>query len=171
MRQVRRARVVIPVAVLALLAAACGQTVFQSLRATAAAAPAFLDTLVNENVINAAEADRAQVDLDRMVVCVNVLEADLDPLAKNDRIGKLNAWVKAGKCWKSIESGGNFEVNPRLQKIANLIKAAFSVGIVFYSTPGEIVGADGPAVPVGDEKQLEKDLRARIQAIKDAMKH
>src|SRR5690349_22917748 len=85
-----------------LFLTACGETVFQSLRAATGAAPGFLDVLVSENVINQPEADLIQTDLNETDTCVNTLESDLKPLAKDDRTGKLNAWVKATKCWKSI---------------------------------------------------------------------
>lgn len=158
-----------------LFLTACGETVFQSLRAATATAPGFLDVLVSENVINQPEADLIQTDLNENDTCVNALESDLKPLAKDDRVGKLNAWVKGAKCWKGIAARNHFGVHPRVQKIAGLIDSAFSLGVVFYSARGEMkASAEAADVKAKtaptDESKLMSDLKAKVKELKEAMK-
>lgn len=159
-----------------LLLTACGETVFQALRATTASAPGFLDVLVSENVINQPEADLIQTDLNETDGCVATLESDLRPLAKDDRTGKLNAWVKATKCWKGIAVRNHFATHPRVQKIAGLIDSAFSIGVVFYSTPGEMRASatasdsKAKAEPLNEDK-LKADLKEKVKELREAMKH
>lgn len=157
-----------------LFLTACGETVFQALRATTASAPGFLDVLVSENVINQPEADLIQTDLNETDGCVTTLESDLRPLEKTDRTGKLNAWVKASRCWKGIAVRNHFETHDRVRKIAGLIDSAFAIGVVFYSERGEMrasaEAADSKPVPLSEDK-LKADLKAKVKELREAMKH
>jgi hypothetical protein len=160
-----------------LFLTACGETVFQALRATTALAPSTLDILVSENVINQPEADLIQTDLNETDGCVATLESDLSTIAKDSptlRTDKLNAWVKAARCWKSIAARNHFAGHQRVQRIASLIDGAFSVGVVFYSERGAMrasaATADSKPAPL-DESKLKDDLKAKVKELREAMKN
>jgi hypothetical protein len=159
-----------------LFASACGETVFQALRAATASAPGFLDVLVAENVINRPEADLIQADLNETDGCVATLESDLAPIAKTDpdaKSKKLTAWVKASRCWKAIAVRNHFNTHPRVQKVAGLIDSAFAIGVVFYSEiRGSRASAESTAKaePLNEDK-LKADLKAKIKELREAMKH
>jgi hypothetical protein len=160
-----------------LFLTACGETVFQTLRATTALAPATLDILVNENVINQPEADLIQTDLTETDGCVAVLETDLNGISKESptlKTDKLNAWVKATRCWKGIAARNHFAGHQRVQRIANLIDGAFAVGVVFYSERGDMRASAeaSDAKPVKlDESKLKDDLKAKVKELREAMKN
>lgn len=160
--------------VLTLFLTACGETVIQSLRASIAAANPFVDSLVVSGALSSDSADRLKQDFNDGAACADTLQSDFAAIPSTDpdkRIKKLNAGVKAGRCWKAVVARQNFADNERVQRAANIIDGTFSAVIVFYSLPGEMrASVDGVREVQRDEKELEEDLKKRIKELKEAMK-
>lgn len=158
-----------------LFLTACNDTVIQALRATIAASAPLRQTLVDEGAISAELSTKLEMDFNDGADCADVLNQDFKAIPKDDpdaKAKKLNAGVKAGRCWKTILLRQNFAKHPRLQRAANIIDGAFAAVIVFYSEPGVMrASAESRAsAPPKDEKELEADLKKRIDELKKAMK-
>lgn len=172
MRHTRRKLAALTLAVIFL--AACGDTVVQVLRATIAASAPLRETLVAEGAITQELSDKLKTDFDDGADCADVLNQDFKAIPEADpeaQRKKLSAGVKAGRCWKTVVLRQNFAKHPKLARAANIIDGAFSAVIVFYSEPGEMrASAEGTRATSRDEKELERDLKKRIEELKQAMK-
>lgn len=173
MRRLNQTRLPL-VLVLCLFLAGCGETALQALRATIAIGGPFIDDRVAVGKLTSTQGEALKTDLDDGVGCADTLQKDFTAIAKTDpevRIKKLNAGVRAGRCWKTILLRQNFAIHPDVQRIANLIDGAFAAVIVFYSTPGEMkASVQESAASMRDEKELEKDLEKRIKELREALK-
>lgn len=154
-----------------LLFSACGGSV--SLQSVISGAGPLLNFLVNRGNLSQAKADLIKTDLADTGKCADALESELDAIPKEDteaKTKKLNAWVRASRCWKPIVLRQNFAANERTQRIADLIDRIFAAGVVFYSESGAMrASAEGGRTAV-DDKVLEKDLEKQLKELKEAMK-
>lgn len=144
-----------------------------SLQSVISGAGPLLTFLVSKDRLSQAKADLIKTDLADTGKCADALESELNAIPKEDteaKTKKLNAWVRASRCWKPIVLRQNFGAHERTRKIADLIDGIFAAGVVFYSESGAMrASAEGGKSAV-DDKVLEKDLEKQLKELKEAMK-
>ena len=170
-----RQRKVLAVALtVVVFAAACGGGVLKSLRLALASSQPLTNSLVASGAISSSLATQIVTDFSDGTGCALTLESEFKAIPKGDpdnKVKKLNASVRAAKCWRAIVDRQNFGKHPKVQNAASLVEGIFASLVVFYSEPGEMrASAEGKESKPVDEKALEADLKRRVKELEAAMK-
>jgi hypothetical protein len=168
-------RNILTVALTLVLFIGCGAgNVLRSLRLALASAAPLTNSLVASGAISQGLATRIVTDFSDGTNCAVTLESEFKAIPKGDpesKLKKLNASVRAARCWRVIVDRQNFAANPRVQNAANIADGIFSSLVVFYSEPGQMrASAEGAKPKAVDEKSLEGDLKKRVKELEAALK-
>lgn len=156
----------------------CGAgTALKSFRLALASSGPLVNSLVAAGAIPSARAQAVITDFNDGAGCGLALQTDFAAIPKDateqEKTSlKLNASVKALKCFRLIVDRQNFAVNPKVQSVANIAEGILASLVVFYSEPGEIrASAESRAtVTVRNEAELEAALKAQVETLRKAMK-
>lgn len=157
---------------------ACGSSsAIKSFRLALASSGPLVNSLVASGAIPEGKAGTVIADFDAAAQCGLTLQNDFaaipPDLTDRERTSrKLNASVTALKCFRAIVNRQNFAVHARVRQAADIAEGILASMVVFYSEPGEMrASAEGDAtVKARDEKELERQLRDQVDALKKAMK-
>lgn len=157
---------------------ACGSSnAVRSFRAALAASGPLVNSLVASGAIEQPRATAIIADFDSGAQCALALQNAFTaiPSDGSDRektAQKLNASVNALRCWRTIIQRQNFATHPRIQQAADIAEGILASMVVFYSEPGEMrASAERSATVVArDEKELERQLKQQVEALRRAMK-
>lgn len=165
------APVILPVGVTSLVVTQtnCGGT--STLQSVLNGTGPLLKFAVSKGRISQPTADKLTQDFKDAGKCAADLEDALDQISKDDpqaKQKKRNAWLTAANfCWKPIVLRQNFAADPQIQRVSAIIDGIFTAGVGFFAEPPPGVAA----APVKkDEKDLEKDIKCRLEELKEAMK-
>lgn len=160
---------------------ACGSSsVIKSFRVALASSGPLVNSLASSGVIPQAKVSVIIADFDAAAQCGLILQEMFSAIPKDlpaneIRSRKLNASVNALRCFRTIVQRQNFGSNPRIQQVADIADGILASLVVFYSEPGEmrasaIGNSPNAALVARDEKELEAQLKARVEALERAMK-
>lgn len=162
---------------------ACGSSsVIKSFRVALASSGPLVNSLASSGVIPQAKVSVIIADFDAAAQCGLILQEMFSAIPKDlpaneIRSRKLNASVNALRCFRTIVQRQNFGSNPRIQQVADIADGILASLVVFYSEPGEMRASTienspnaASATAARDEKELEAQLKARVEALERAMK-
>lgn len=158
---------------------ACGSSsAIRSFRAALAASGPLVNSLAASGAIPQNRATAIISDFDAGAQCALTLQNAFAaiPDGATDRektTQKLNASIGALRCWRAIIDHQNFAVNARIKQAADIAEGILASMVVFYSEPGEIrasVEREATVTAARDEKELERQLKQQVEALKAAMK-
>lgn len=160
---------------------ACGSSsVIKSFRVALASSGPLVNSLASSGVIPQAKVSVIIADFDAAAQCGLILQEMFSAIPKDlpaneIRSRKLNASVNALRCFRTIVQRQNFGSNPRLQQVADIADGILASLVVFYSEPGEmrasaIENSPNAASVARNEKDLEAQLKVRVEALERAMK-
>ena len=159
-----------------VLLAACGaKELLQMFRGALAAYDPLVNSLVQSGTISPAFAGTLKTDFSDGVNCGDTLYTDFKAIPKEDpdaKRKKLSASVKGAKCFKVIVDRQNFAKTEKTKRVSEIAEGILASMVVFYSEPGEMradVSRSPRAISAADEKDLERKLKAEVEALKKAM--
>lgn len=156
---------------------ACGSSsAIKSFRLALAASGPLVNSLAASGAIPQNKVTAIIADFDAGASCALTLQSAFAAIPKDipereQTSQKLNASVNALRCWRAIINRQNFAANIRIQQAADIAEGILASLVVFYSEPGDIRASavSDASVTARDEKDLERQLKVRVEALKKAM--
>lgn len=164
------------VAVLVTLLTACGgDTFIRSFRVALASSGPLVSSLVASGAIPENKTNAIIADFDSGAQCGLTLQQDFAAIAKDateTKSLKLNASVKAFRCFRAVIEHQNFALHPRLQQVASIADGVLASLVVFYSDGGEMRASTLPTATISarTEQDLERQMKSQMEALEKAMK-
>jgi hypothetical protein len=157
---------------------ACGSSsAIKSFRLALISSTPLVNSLVAAGAIPQTRATAIIADFDAGAACALTLQSEFaaipDDLTDREKTAqKLNASVRALRCWRDVINRQNFAAHARVKQVVDIADGILASMVVFYSEPGEMRASTEPAASVKarDEKDLERQLKAQVEELKAAMK-
>lgn len=143
---------------------ACGGGALVAFRLTLASSGPLINSLVASGALPPSLANDVHKDFTDGVQVAVDLQAEFKA-AGVDRGKRLTAAQKAERAWKAIVDRHHFAANARLQQVAAIADGVLSSLVLYYSSESQGVIA-GPAL---SDKQIERQLKPKVEALKQAM--
>lgn len=165
------------IALMVMLAACGGNSLLKSFRVALASSGPLVNSLVASGALPESQATSVIADFNAGAQCGLTLRNDFAAIPKElpdreEASRKLNASVNGLKCFRAVVQRQNFASHPRIQQAANIAEGILASLVVFYSDSGEIRASAEPTASVvaRDEKELERELKEQVEALKKALK-
>lgn len=158
-----------PILALTLFVTSCGGgDLIRTFRAALTASRPLVTSLVDAGAIGQSDAESIIQDFNDGAGCADTLATAFNSIAKTDpnaRAKKFAASSEGLQCFRVIVQRRNFEKNPRVKKIANIADGILASLVGFYTT-----NTRPTAQAARSEQDLEKDLKAQVEELRQAMK-